>query len=93
MNGVGEIIVYRNPVEKMVWDGVMNGNFMPIVFGMVAFFIIFLVSYKLLEKYAFTYFMKRYNSARHKGARDTIARISLTLGGLAMAATIYYTWI
>lgn len=46
------IIVYRNPAEAMMWQGLMNGDFFPIIVGIVVFFAIFLTINKIVvEQY------------------------------------------
>lgn len=43
-----EIIVYRNPGEKMMWDLMLsNGNGWPIICAVVAFILIFLLLHKI----------------------------------------------
>ena len=34
-----EIIVYRNPLEVSIWNGVMDGTFLPVLAGALVFLI------------------------------------------------------
>ena len=34
-----EIIVYRNPLEASIWNGVMDGTFLPVLAGALVFLI------------------------------------------------------
>lgn len=51
MNQVESIIVYRNPLEKMVWEGFMGGQFFPAIAAVVAFFIVFIITNNLLNRF------------------------------------------
>ena len=45
------VIVYRNPLEAMMWESLMTSNVLwPIICGIVVFFALFLASNYLLEK-------------------------------------------
>lgn len=73
------VIVYRNPLEAMMWEGLMNGSFFPIIVGVVVFFCVFLLLNKILNK------------GRVIG--KTVARntnISLFIGAVAGVASIIY---
>lgn len=43
-----EIMVYRNPGEKMLWDLVAGGQIFPVIVAVVVFFICVIVFDKLL---------------------------------------------
>lgn len=46
------IIVYRNPVEAMFWEGLTSGSFFPYICGIIVFFALFvLIQTKVVEKY------------------------------------------
>jgi len=45
-----EIIVYRNPIEAALWQGVTSEYFVPIFCGMFAFFVMFIAATKLFER-------------------------------------------
>lgn len=46
------IIVYRNPLEAALWEGLMSGSFFPVIVGIVVFFALFLTINRLIvEKY------------------------------------------
>lgn len=73
------VIVYRNPLEAMMWEGLMNGSFFPVIVGVVVFFCVFLLFNKILNK------------GRTIG--KTVARntnISLLVGAAAGIASIIY---
>lgn len=73
------VIVYRNPLEAMMWEGLMNGSFFPVIVGVVVFFCVFLLFNKILNK------------GRIIG--KTVARntnISLQVGAAAGIASIIY---
>lgn len=81
-----DIIVYRNPLEKLIWDGLVSAKFIPVLFGVIVFFLVFLVTYKILEEYV-PYMRKLYS-------KPTICTyVSLTLGTVAGISTIYLTWV
>ena len=46
------IIVYRNPLEQQMWEGLMSGSFFPVIVGVVVFFAVFLtINRFVVEKY------------------------------------------
>jgi len=45
-----EIIIYRNPVEAVMWNAIMDGSFFPVIAGVVVFFCVFLAANQLLNK-------------------------------------------
>lgn len=47
---VQEIIIYRSPVEKALWDMTSNGDIIPIAVGCLAALIVFLVLQSLGSK-------------------------------------------
>lgn len=73
------IIVYRNPVEQMMWEGVMSGTFFPIIVGVVFFFAMFLTIDKFI--------VKKYFGWRSRG---TLTAISLAVSAAAGIALIMY---
>ncbi len=48
-NNVHEIIMYRNPGEKIMWDLVLTGQAFPIMAAMVVFVIAVIVTSKLTQ--------------------------------------------
>lgn len=52
MNQTTEIIVYRNPAEKAVWDLMSDGTVWPIMVGAVVFVIAFVVAVIILDRVA-----------------------------------------
>ena len=45
-----EIIVYRNPVEAMIWDSIASGQALPILVWIVLFFVMIFLSDKYFKK-------------------------------------------
>lgn len=45
-----EVIVYRNPIEAAVWSAIMNGSFMPVIAGVLVFFVVFVGFERVLNK-------------------------------------------
>lgn len=73
------VIVYRNPLEAMMWEGLMNGSFFPIIVGVVVFFCVFLLFNKILNKG---------RSIGKTAARNTY--ISVLIGAVAGIASVIY---
>ncbi len=51
-----EIIVYRNPLEANIWNGIMDGTFLPVLAGALVFLIAIVLfdkksSYRNKQKY------------------------------------------
>lgn len=51
-----EIIVYRNPLEASIWNGIMDGTFLPVLAGALVFLIAIVLfdkksSYRNKQKY------------------------------------------
>ena len=44
------VIVYRNPLEAAMWDFLMGGNLFIGIAGVVVFFVVFLLSEKLIAQ-------------------------------------------
>lgn len=72
------IIVYRNPLEAMLWEGLMNGSFFPLIVGIVVFFFVLLLSNKILNK------------VRTTGNRARNTDISFLIGAVAGIASVIY---
>ncbi len=49
-NQVHEVIVYRSPAEKAMWDLTSNGEFFPVICALVVFVISFIIIHKINEK-------------------------------------------
>ena len=45
---MNEIIVYRSPAEAAVWGALSNGEFFPVMAGIIVFLVAFLLSRKLI---------------------------------------------
>ena len=45
-----EIIVYRNPLEAAIWQGLKGGEFIPVFGGIGVFFAVFLLSNAVCDK-------------------------------------------
>ena len=85
---VQEIIVYRNPMEKMFWDTAANGEYFPVIAGIVVFFGLLLIGLKLLEKCRWSSWY------RNNKVYAKILNILVWWGaGVGGAWTIKYLWI
>lgn len=73
------IIVYRNPYEQMMWEGIMSGAFFPIIVGVVFFFAMFLTIDRFI--------VKKYFGWRERG---TLTAIALAVSAAAGIALIMY---
>ena len=73
------IIVYRNPLEQMMWEGAMSGAFFPIIVGVIFFFAMFLAIDKFI--------VKKYFGWRSRG---TVTNIALAVSAAAGIALIMY---
>lgn len=51
MSQTQEIIVYRNPMEKAMWDAMSGGEVFPFMVGAAVFIVAFIVTAKALEKF------------------------------------------
>lgn len=84
MNTTQTIIVYRNPVEAMFWDNIMNtnfGNLVPIVAGMfVSIVTIVILSQLSQRKYGFR-------------VPEWVSNGILAIGAVAGVAVSYMMWI
>lgn len=74
------IIVYRNPFEAYLWEGLMNGSFLPLIAAFVVFFIVLLSLAKLSEM-KFGCFNKK---------NRVCGYLSLVISTFAAIATIYF---
>lgn len=54
-DGVQSIIVYRNPIEKQIWE---NGLVLPIISVVVTFFIVTWIGMKIVDSFKFPHFSK-----------------------------------
>jgi hypothetical protein len=45
-----EIIVYRSPFEAAMWHSMSDGNFFPIIVGVIVFFAVFLGLNAMMER-------------------------------------------
>lgn len=80
-----EIIVYRNPIEKMIWDILLTGEYFPVFAGCIVFIVMFLISHTICCK-----FIKGYNySYKYKWLIWVLFAISL----LFAIITVYYLFI
>lgn len=70
------IIVYRNPLEQMMWEGAMSGAFFPIIVGVVFFFVVFLTIDKFI--------VKKYFGWRSRGTPTNMALAVSAAAGIAL---------
>lgn len=59
MSTTQEIIVYRNPAEKAMWDLLMDGGSFPFMVTLVAYFIVLVIYFRFLEKRRYTTFKNK----------------------------------
>lgn len=71
-----EIIVYRNPAEKAVWDFITSGDAFPVMVAVLVFFVVLVVS---------SHIMDQLRILRDWRYADTRNRISM---GVAVVAAI-----
>jgi sulfite exporter TauE/SafE len=79
-----QIIVYHSQSEAVLDQAIINGQLMPIIFGLVAFFVLFLGLVKAEQVY-------RRRSNRWSYSNFTNAWLAVS--GLVGVLTIYLTWI
>lgn len=75
-----EIIVYRNPGEKAIWDAIMSPGAFPIMVAVVVFFVVLLATSNLADRYIIGGWWR--NKLR--------TYISFGVAIAAAAATIYF---
>lgn len=51
MSEAQEIILYRNPAEKAIWDAMSGGEIFPFMVAAAVFIVAFIVTAKALEKF------------------------------------------
>lgn len=73
------IIVYRNPMEKAMWEGMQNGGFGFIVLFVVAFFIGFGITYFIISKFVRGADFNRWSSG-----------VSIFVGFMCAGMAIYF---
>ena len=76
------IIVYRNPMEKALWESTMSGEFFPVIVGIVVFFAVLFATIGILNK------VRGYRSSRM--TNFTNENIGLVVAAVAGIATIAY---
>ena len=79
------IIVYRNPMEKALWESTMSGEFFPVIVGIVVFFAVLFATIGILNK------VRGYRSSQM--TNFTNENIGLVVGAAAGIAAIAYMWI
>ena len=47
---MNSIIVYRNPIEAMLWEGLMSGNLFPIYAGLFVFLASIIITHTFAQK-------------------------------------------
>lgn len=74
-----EVIMYRNPIEAAVWSAIMNGSFLPVIAGVLVFFVVFVGFERVLNK------------GRNFGKNVRInTNISLILGTVCSFITMFW---
>lgn len=51
MSEVQEVIIYRNPAEKAIWDAMSGGEIFPIMVAAVVFIVAFILMAKAMDKF------------------------------------------
>jgi hypothetical protein len=81
------IIVYRNPLEKALWENLMNGQFIPIFAACLVFLVVLVGLLAALDK-----FFPRF--AYRKDWKSSIVNVLIwSSAGVAAAYTVKYLWI
>ena len=81
------IIVYRNPMEKALWESLMDGQFFPIIVGCVVFIAVLIGLLTLQDK-----FFPRFGY-RKNWKSTTVNVLIWWSAGIAAVSTIKYLWI
>lgn len=90
---MNSVIVYRNPVEAMIWEGIMRGDFVPIGMGLLVFFFSFLVLNRMLEK-PITWIQRKYFRNALKTYRNPMPMyVSMAIAIILGCATIWRMWL
>lgn len=73
------IIVYRNPLEAAMWEGLMDGSIFPVIVGVIVFFAVFLT-------------VNRFVVERYWGwnSRDVPTYTALAISAVIGIATIFF---
>lgn len=79
MSATQSIIVYRNPLEQMFWEGAMAGNLWPVIVGIFVFFLVF----GCLQAYVVDRFVPFFKRGRY-------TNLALLAGAVAGVGTIVY---
>lgn len=86
-----EIIVYRNPLEKAMWDAASSGDFMPVIFGIGTFVIIFLMLDRIASPLS-RILQKKFHYPYYK-VLNIMTRINLLISAVIGCFIIWKTWI
>lgn len=87
-----QIIVYRNPVEAAMWNSVTSAEFVPIMCGIIAFFVVFLITQAVFDKLVYNWFYWKRETLVWK-YRKTFPHISLMIGAIAGVLICWKMWI
>lgn len=92
-----DIIVYRNPVEKMIWDALMgngtgNGLFVPIIGGLVVFFILVYIPLNFYEGHLRRLYGRIFKNADREERSEGVMKIVFTIAGFAGASVGYWLY-
>jgi len=75
------IIVYRNPLEKALWEGAMGASMVPVAAGLLTGLAVIILGHILIDKYL----------PWHK--RKVASNVCLALGGLVGGFVAHQLWI
>lgn len=76
-----EIIVYRNPGEAALWHALTSAEFVPVICGIVVFFVAFLLANRILT------------GGRNFRVPARRTNTALAIGAVAGLLTIKWMWL
>ena len=87
------IIVYRNPLEAAIWEGLMSGSAVwPVMVSIAVFFAVFLAVNKLIVDYWF----RNWLNSSYKGSYRQRASLLKVAGNINLAvsalAGVFVVW-
>lgn len=85
MSNTQEIIVYRNPAEKAMWDLLMSGDSFPVIMFFVSYLIFLIIYFNLIEK------LKRKSNKKLASFINFLSK-SYYIGFILMAVPSYFVY-
>ncbi len=71
-----EVIVYRNPGEAAIWHALQNGEFFPVIVGIIVFFAVFLLANRFV--------VEKFFSWRARGTPTTVNLVVSAILGIVV---------